>query len=93
MRSPEREHHEDLRAAAHGDTDPAGAAGDTDGAAQLGIRIGRSTCPPTASPWEIVMRGNTVMTEYFRDPQATAAAFRGGWFHAAVQEHLREKWR
>ena len=32
---------------------------------------------------EIVMRGNTVMKEYYRDPDATAEAFRGGWFHSA----------
>jgi fatty-acyl-CoA synthase len=31
---------------------------------------------------EIVMRGNTVMKEYFRDPEATAEAFKGGWFHS-----------
>jgi fatty-acyl-CoA synthase len=31
---------------------------------------------------EIVMRGNTVMKGYFRDEQATAEAFRGGWFHS-----------
>jgi fatty-acyl-CoA synthase len=31
---------------------------------------------------EIVMRGNTVMKEYFRDPVATAEAFLGGWFHS-----------
>ncbi len=31
---------------------------------------------------EIVMRGNTVMKEYFRDPAATREAFRGGWFHS-----------
>jgi fatty-acyl-CoA synthase len=31
---------------------------------------------------EIVMRGNNVMTGYFKDPDATAAAFRGGWFHS-----------
>ena len=31
---------------------------------------------------EIVMRGNTVMKGYFRDPEATADAFRGGWFHS-----------
>ena len=31
---------------------------------------------------EIVMRGNTVMKEYFRDPEATAVAFKGGWFHS-----------
>ncbi|WP_347350733.1 long-chain-fatty-acid--CoA ligase [Intrasporangium sp.] len=31
---------------------------------------------------EIVMRGNNVMTGYFNDPEATATAFRGGWFHS-----------
>ena len=31
---------------------------------------------------EIVMRGNSVMTAYHRDPEATATAFAGGWFHS-----------
>ena len=31
---------------------------------------------------EVVMRGNIVMAGYFDDPQATATAFRGGWFHS-----------
>jgi fatty-acyl-CoA synthase len=31
---------------------------------------------------EVVMRGNNVMKEYFEQPEATAAAFRGGWFHS-----------
>lgn len=31
---------------------------------------------------EMVMRGNNVMTGYFADEQATAQAFRGGWFHS-----------
>ena len=31
---------------------------------------------------EVVMRGNNVMRGYYRDPQATAEAFRGGWFHS-----------
>ena len=31
---------------------------------------------------EIVMRGNNVMKGYFRDPETTAAAFAGGWFHS-----------
>jgi acyl-CoA synthetase (AMP-forming)/AMP-acid ligase II len=30
---------------------------------------------------EAVYRGPTVMKEYFRQPQATAQAMRGGWFH------------
>jgi fatty-acyl-CoA synthase len=31
---------------------------------------------------EIVMRGNTVMAGYYLDPEATATAFRGDWFHS-----------
>src|SRR6266516_2517305 len=30
---------------------------------------------------EVVARGNAVMREYFREPDLTAEAFRGGWFH------------
>jgi fatty-acyl-CoA synthase len=30
---------------------------------------------------EIVVRGNVVMEGYYQDPEATAHAFRGGWFH------------
>jgi len=30
---------------------------------------------------EVVLRGNTVMKGYFRDEEATGAAFAGGWFH------------
>ncbi len=31
---------------------------------------------------EVVMRGNIVMKGYYNDPEGTAAAFRGGWFHS-----------
>ena len=31
---------------------------------------------------EIVMRGNNVTTGYYKDPEATAEAFEGGWFHS-----------
>jgi fatty-acyl-CoA synthase len=31
---------------------------------------------------EIVMRGNNVMAGYFNDPDGTAKAFAGGWFHS-----------
>ena len=31
---------------------------------------------------EVVMRGNNVMKGYYEHPEATAEAFRGGWFHS-----------
>lgn len=31
---------------------------------------------------EIVMRGNNVMLGYYNDQEATAKAFKGGWFHS-----------
>lgn len=30
---------------------------------------------------EVLMRGNTVMKGYLKDPQATQQAFEGGWYH------------
>ncbi len=39
-------------------------------------------------PWdgetigEIIMRGNNVMLGYYKQPDATEEAFRGGWFHS-----------
>jgi fatty-acyl-CoA synthase len=35
-----------------------------------------------ATMGEVVLRGNTVMAGYLDDPEATAEAFRGGWFHS-----------
>jgi fatty-acyl-CoA synthase len=31
---------------------------------------------------EVVMRGNNVMKGYYNQPEATAEAFQGGWFHS-----------
>ena len=35
-----------------------------------------------ATMGEVVMRGNNVMLGYHDDPEGTAQAFRGGWFHS-----------
>jgi acyl-CoA synthetase (AMP-forming)/AMP-acid ligase II len=36
---------------------------------------------PAGEPGEIVLRGPKVFPGYWRDPEATARAFTGGWFH------------
>lgn len=37
--------------------------------------------PGSDNVGEIVLRGNTVMKGYWKDPEITKEAFRGGWFH------------
>ena len=36
---------------------------------------------PAGTPGELVLRGAGLMDGYYRNPQATAAAFRNGWLH------------
>ena len=42
---------------------------------------GRDVPRDGATLGEIVVRGNVVMEGYYNDPEATAHALRGGWFH------------
>lgn len=43
---------------------------------------GREVPPDGVTIGEIVVRGNVVMKGYYNDPEATAEAMRGGWFHS-----------
>ena len=68
--------------------------------AALRARQGVGTSSPSGCAWstptmhdvpadgqtigEVCMRGDNVMIGYYRDEEATAAAFRGGWFHPAT---------
>lgn len=42
---------------------------------------------PVGEKGEILVRGPNVMTEYWKDPEATRAAFTNGWFHTGDIGH------
>jgi len=42
---------------------------------------------PVGEKGEILVNGPNVMTEYWRDPEATLAAFTDGWFHTGDIAH------
>ena len=42
---------------------------------------GREVPPDGETLGEVLLRGNTVMSGYLKDAEATAAAFKDGWFH------------
>jgi fatty-acyl-CoA synthase len=48
---------------------------------ELDIWDGTGRSVPAGERGEIVMRGPKVFKGYWRDPDATATAFAGGWFH------------
>jgi fatty-acyl-CoA synthase len=54
----------------------------TAGRARVVDTDGKEVAHDGATVGEIVVRGNCVMAGYYNDPQATAEAMRGGWFHS-----------
>ena len=48
---------------------------------ELEIWDGAGKALPPGERGEVVLRGPKVFKGYWRDPEATAAAFTGGWFH------------
>lgn len=62
---------------------------------------GREVARDGTTMGEIIIRGNAVMRGYYRNPEATAKAIRGGWFYsgdAAVVHpdgylEIRDRWK
>jgi fatty-acyl-CoA synthase len=52
---------------------------------------GRDVAPDRRQVGEVVVRGDVVMEGYWRQPEATAAAIRDGWFHTGDLAVLDEE--
>lgn len=48
---------------------------------ELDVRDERGASVPPGERGEVVLRGPKVFRGYWKDPEATSAAFAGGWFH------------
>ncbi len=58
-----------------------GSVGQAQSVVEVKLGGGGGAPPPPGEAGEILVRGNSVMPGYWRDPEATAKALRGGWLH------------
>jgi acyl-CoA synthetase (AMP-forming)/AMP-acid ligase II len=55
------------------------------------IQDDEGTVLPQRSVGEVCVRGGNLMREYWRRPEETAQAFRGGWYHSGDAGYLDEE--
>lgn len=55
---------------------------------EVSIRSADDEVLPNRLVGEITVRGTSLMSEYFRDPEATAQAIRDGWYHTGDQGYM-----
>jgi fatty-acyl-CoA synthase len=66
----------------------AGTAGRAAAGCELRIVDAEHRDVPPGTSGEVLVRGRNLMTGYWQDPQATARALVGGWFHSGDSGHL-----
>jgi fatty-acyl-CoA synthase len=66
----------------------AGCAGRAASGCELRVVDAEDRDVPQGTSGEVLMRGRCLMSGYWRDPQATARALAGGWFHSGDSGHL-----
>jgi fatty-acyl-CoA synthase len=66
----------------------AGTTGRAAAGCELRIVDAEGRDVPQGASGEILVRGRNVMSGYWHDPQATARALHGGWFHSGDSGHL-----
>jgi long-chain acyl-CoA synthetase len=58
-----------------------GSAGIANSMAEVRVVDQEDRDMPVGEPGEVLVRGDTVMAGYWNNPEATAAALKGGWLH------------
>jgi long-chain acyl-CoA synthetase len=58
-----------------------GSAGIANSVAEIRVADADDRDVPVGESGEVLVRGDTVMAGYWNNPEATAAALRGGWLH------------
>ena len=80
-----------LTAADHDREDKLASAGRPVAGTLVTIQDGQGDVLPTGQVGEVCVRGGQFMTEYWRRPEETAAAFRDGWYHSGDAGYLDEE--
>ena len=67
------------------------AAGKVGAMASVRIVDDNDVDVPVGTPGEIIVRGDQVLTGYWKRPEANIEAFRGGWFHTGDVARMDEE--